>query len=56
MLPPMQKVIGDPAAADVIAGGFFGSLREDGSMEVELQAIMGATSELGFNRIGGRTL
>lgn len=56
VLPPMQKVIGDPAAADVIAGGFFGSLREDGSMEVELQAIMGATSELGFNRIGGRTL
>ena len=56
VLPPMQKVIGEPATADVIAGGFFGSLREDGSMEVELQAIMGATSELGFNRIGGRTL
>lgn len=56
VLPPMPKVIGEPATADVIAGGFFGSLREDGSMEVELQAIMGATSELGFNRIGGRTL
>lgn len=56
VLPPMQKVIGDPATAEVIAGGFFGSLREDGSMEVELQAIMGATNELGYNRIGGRTL
>lgn len=56
VLPPMQKVIGDPASAEVIAGGFFGSLRQDGSLEVELQAIMGATNELGFNRMGGRTL
>ena len=38
------------------SGGFFGSVREDGSLEVELQAILGATNELGFNRIGGRTL
>ena len=56
LLPPMPRVIGEPATADVIAGGFFGSLREDGSMEVELQAILGATNELGFNRLGGRTL
>ncbi|WP_165175148.1 glycine/sarcosine/betaine reductase component B subunit [Desulfovibrio sp. ZJ369] len=56
VLPPMQRVIGDPATAEVIAGGFFGALREDGSMEVELQAIMGATNELGYSRIGGRTL
>lgn len=56
VLPPMKKVIGEPASADIIAGGFFGSLREDGSMEVELQAILGATSEVGFNLIGGRTL
>ena len=38
------------------SGGFFGSVREDGSLEVELQAILGATNELGFNRVGGRTL
>lgn len=56
VLPPMQKIIGEPAKADVIAGGFFGSLREDGSMEVELQAILGATCELGYNIIGARTL
>lgn len=56
ILPPMEKVIGDPAKADVIAGGFFGSLRDDGSMEVELQAILGATCELGYNLIGARTL
>ena len=56
VLPPMTKVIGDLAPAETIAGGFFGSVREDGSLEVELQAILGATNELGFNRIGGRTL
>ena len=56
VLPPMDKLIGDQAPAETIAGGFFGSVREDGSLEVELQAILGATNELGFNRIGGRTL
>ena len=56
VLPPMAKVLGDPAQADVIAGGFFGSLRADGSMEVELQAILGATNELGFNKIGAYTI
>lgn len=56
VLPPMKKVIGDQSKADVIAGGFFGSLRKDGSMEVELQAIMGSTCELGYNLIGARTL
>lgn len=56
ILPPMKKVIGEAAKADIIAGGFFGSLREDGSMEVELQAILGATCELGYNLIGAKTL
>jgi glycine reductase len=51
----MDKVIGFPEYADVIAGGFDGSLREDGSIETEIQAITGATSELGFNRIAAYT-
>lgn len=55
-LPPMSKIIGELPKADVIAGGFFGSLREDGSLEVEIQAILGATNELGFNRIGAYTI
>ncbi len=55
VLPPMEKVLGDLPKADVIAGGFFGSLRADGSMEVELQAILGATNELGFTKLGART-
>ncbi len=56
VLPPMSKVIGFPNYADVIAGGFQGSLREDGSIEVELQAITGSTSELGFTRISAITI
>ena len=56
VLPPMDKVIGDIGQADVIAGGFFGSRREDGSLEVEIQSILGATNELGFNRLGAYTI
>jgi glycine reductase len=55
LLPPMEKVIGFPAAANVIAGGYEGALREDGSLLVELQAITGATSELGFSKISACT-
>lgn len=48
-LPPMKKLIGHVKVADVIAGGFAGSLESDGSITVEIQAITGATNELGFN-------
>ena len=47
----MKKVIGHPEAANMIAGGHNGSLREDGSIEAELQVITGATSEVGFNTL-----
>ena len=55
VLPPMDKLIGFAEFVDVIAGGFAGSLRGDGSIEVELQAITGATCELGFNKTGAAT-
>ncbi|MGF1876916.1 glycine/sarcosine/betaine reductase component B subunit [Photobacterium frigidiphilum] len=48
-LPAMNRVIGHDRYADIVAGGFNGSLHEDGSITVELQAIIGATSELGFH-------
>lgn len=48
VLPPMDVVIGHTKYIDIIAGGFDGSLRNDGSIEVEIQAITGATSEVGF--------
>lgn len=53
-LPSMEKVIGHPEVADIIAGGFDGSLKSDGSIEVELQVITGATNELGFNKLSAR--
>ncbi|MGR6836539.1 glycine/sarcosine/betaine reductase component B subunit [Syntrophomonas erecta] len=52
VLPPMDKVVGYPEAVNVIAGGFDGALAEDGSITVEIQAITGATNELGFNPMG----
>ena len=47
-LPKLDTVIGHPEAANVIAGGWEGSLKADGSIEAEIQVITGATNELGF--------
>ena len=51
VLPKMDRVIGTLDYADIIAGGFDGSLSADGSITVEIQAITGATNELGFNKM-----
>ncbi|WGX75724.1 glycine/sarcosine/betaine reductase component B subunit [Paraclostridium bifermentans] len=48
VLPKMDRVIGHVEVADIIAGGAAGSLREDGSIEAEIQVITGATNETGF--------
>lgn len=53
-LPAMDKVIGYPEVADIIAGGFDGSLQTDGSIVAELQVITGATNEMGFNKLSAR--
>ena len=53
-LEKMDKVIGYPEVADIISGGFDGSLNPDGSIDAELQVITGATNELGFNRLSAR--
>ena len=42
--------------AHVIAGGWQGSLADDGTITVELQAITGATSELGYTKLGAYTI
>ena len=55
-LPPMKKVIGHIETVDVIAGGFKGSLKEDGSIEAELQVITGSTNELGYNLLSATTI
>lgn len=53
-LPAMDKVIGYPEVADIIAGGFDGSLQKDGSIVAEIQVITGATNEMGFNKLSAR--
>ncbi len=54
VLPRMDRVIGTLDYVDRIAGGHAGSLREDGSIEAELQVITGATNEMGFGRLSAR--
>jgi glycine reductase len=51
-VPAMRKVIGDEKAIALLSGGAEESLRPDGSMHVEIQSVIGSTSELGFSRIG----
>jgi len=52
VVPPMKEVIGDAGAIALLSGGSAESLREDGSMYVELQSIIGSTVEIGYSRIG----
>lgn len=54
LLKPMDKVIGHPEVAKIIAGANNDSLRPDGSIEAEIQVITGATSEVGFNYLSAR--
>lgn len=55
LLPPMDRIIGMTSYTDTIAGGFDGSLREDGSILAEIQVITGATNELGFNKLTAKS-
>lgn len=55
ILKPMKKVIGHPEAAHRIAGGHQGSLREDGSIEAEIQLITGSTSEVGYHNLSAKS-
>jgi len=54
VLPKLDKVIGSLDWVDTCAGGFDGSLAKDGTITVEIQAITGATNELGFNKLSAR--
>lgn len=49
-LPPADKIIGNAESIAILAGGWEGALTEDGTINCELNAIIGATSEIGcFN-------
>jgi sarcosine reductase len=51
VLPPMEETIGHLEAIEVITGGHAGSLREDGSIEMEIAGIMGSTVEVGSENL-----
>lgn len=53
-LPKLDKVIGTLDYVTKIAGGSDQTVQPDGSLEVEIQAITGATSETGFNYLSAR--
>ncbi|NLM85758.1 MAG: beta-aspartyl-peptidase [Clostridiales bacterium] len=53
-LPRMGKVIGSEAYVGTIAGGWDKNKQPDGTIMVELQAITGATSEVGFGYLSAR--
>ena len=51
-LPKMDKVIGDLETVKVITGGSSTAIDEkDGSVSVEIAAIMGSCCELGYEKM-----
>jgi glycine reductase len=51
VLPKMDKIIGDIQAAKVITGGNANSIGEDGTLSVEIAAIMGSCCEMGYEHM-----
>ena len=54
ILPKLDKVIGTLDYINKIAGASDKTLREDGTLEVELQVITAATNEMGFGTLSAR--
>ncbi|WP_250228644.1 sarcosine reductase complex component B subunit alpha [Anaeropeptidivorans aminofermentans] len=52
--PPMDRIIGMLDYVEMQIGGFSGSLKEDGSIDAELQIIIASTIANGFNHLAAR--
>lgn len=50
-LPPMARTIGPIKDLTSLAGAYPQSLKDDGSLEIELQGIVGSTNQLGMNTL-----
>ena len=50
-LEPAEEVLGDAKAIANLAGGWEGSLDEEGNITYELNAIIGSTSEIGYHNL-----
>lgn len=51
LLPPMERLLGPVKDLTRLAGAYPHSLHDDGSLEVELQALIGSTNELGYQTL-----
>jgi sarcosine reductase len=54
VLPPMDRLLGPVKDLTKLAGAYPQSLRGDGSIEIELQGLIGSTNELGYQTLRGR--
>lgn len=52
--PPMEKIIGTLDYIESMIGGYEGSLKDDGSIEAELQIIIASTIANGYNKLAAR--
>lgn len=50
-LDPADEVLGDVKALENLAGGWDGCVNKDGSLVCELNAVIGATSEIGYHNL-----
>lgn len=50
-LSKATKVFGDDKAIENLAGGWDGSIDEEGNITCELNAIIGSTSEIGYHNL-----
>lgn len=51
VLPKMDRVIGDIEAARIITGGNANSIGDEGTLSVEIAAIMGSCCEMGYEHM-----
>lgn len=51
VLPAMKELLGPLDDLTKLAGAYPQSLRPDGSLEIELQGLIGATNQLGFQKL-----
>ena len=54
VLPKMERVIGDIETVRIITGGNVDSIGEDGTVSVEIAAIMGSCCEMGYEHMTTR--
>ncbi|PWL54620.1 MAG: beta-aspartyl-peptidase [Clostridium cadaveris] len=52
--PPMDKIIGTLDYIETMIGGYEGSLKEDGSIEAEIQIIIASTIANGYNKLAAQ--